>query len=183
MKVEINIEKRHVYLLALIISISFIALIYAQSSSNNVDTNQPYHLLQQIAKGPGANDLEKVDKDNDGVIDNATYAKQAGDSHKLGGLSTNSWQRQIIDSCDFAIKSIHDDGSVECATAPTSTGGSGVLTGKIKEGYIYMHHVRKPSYTVNVGFAPSEVRFDLTLYNCGIQNSLMRARIRQQNLT
>ena len=185
-EVKISIGKKHIYLIALLMSLLFILLIYAQTT-NNVDTSSPYHFLQQIAKGPSATDLGKIDANNNGIIDSAevanlaTNALNAENSNKLGGKLPSEYQSKVTGSCEFAIKEIKPDGSVTCSGAPQATGGGG-FTGKIKEGYLYMHHVRKPSATEDVGFKPSEIRFDITLYNCGVQNAQIREKIGKEKI-
>src|SRR3989338_7288732 len=191
-EVKISIGKKHIYLIALLMSLLFILLIYAQTT-NNVDTSSPYHFLQQIAKGPSATDLEKMDKDNDGIIDTSEFAYKAGSAQSIvdgkDGYDIKDFiwlfdkNKKLQKTCDFAIKAINDDGSVVCTDSSQipSTGGGG-LTGKIKEGYLYMHHVRKPSATEDVGFKPSEIRFDITLYNCGVQNAQIREKIGKEKI-
>ena len=187
-QIKINIEKKHMYLFFLFLSIFFIVVIYAQSQ-NNVDTSKPYHFLQEIAQGPSATDLGKVDTNNNGIIDVselanlATRALTADNANSLGGSPASSYQTKITANCGFAIKEIKADGTVVCTDSSQipSTGG-GVLTGKIKEGYLYMHHVRKPSHTEDVGFTPTEIRFDVTLYNCGVQNAQIREKIGKEKI-
>ena len=77
MKFIINIEKKHFYFLAAIISVLGIFTVFAQVA---FDSSAPLHPLQQISLDE--NGITSVDADSNAIIDN---------SDKLQGLSASAF--------------------------------------------------------------------------------------------
>jgi hypothetical protein len=117
---QVNIEKRHLYFLAGLISILGIFTVFAA-----VDQTIAYHPLQQISTDGGTT---SVDADSDGVIDNAESAVTAGIAGKLemSGVEFTAADFCTIDGLNCDLGS--DGGS-------GSSGGS--VWGTLADNVIY----------------------------------------------
>jgi len=72
MKLEINIEKKHFYIIIALIVLGFSTmLVFAgHGDGTSYTVSGMFHYLQDVVKGEGALEIS-VDADNDGTIDNA----------------------------------------------------------------------------------------------------------------
>ena len=78
MKIEINIERKHLYGVIVLLTLGFF-IIYTIGTPVKKSTGS--HPLQQIAVGVGSNPLDSVDSDADGLIDNSDNSNACnGDS-------------------------------------------------------------------------------------------------------
>ena len=78
MKIEINIERKHLYGVIVLLTLGFF-IIYTIGTPVKKSTGS--HPLQQIAVGVGSNPLDSVDSDADGLIDNSDTSNACnGDS-------------------------------------------------------------------------------------------------------
>ena len=125
MKININIEKKHLGIFALlVIGLSVVLLV----SAANVDTSQGYHPLQQISKT--TSNMVSVDDNGNGIIDTAD--------------NVNSAQSVVDNNCvwilvDWGSMSGGDERTVLCGSNEFITGiNYSVSSG----GYRYVSDIR-----------------------------------------
>ena len=98
MEFTINIEKRHVYLLAgFIVLVGIFSVLAAQPSI-------PFHPLQQITTDETGS--VSIDANSDGVIDNAENAVNADNSNMFGGLSSSAYCRSDGTDCSNTLTAL-----------------------------------------------------------------------------
>lgn len=84
MKIEINIEKKHLFIiLGAIILTAGIIIVAATPTA--FSAAKGWHALQQVVKDATVNPPVSVDADNDGIIDNAEHATSAGNLNYVSG--------------------------------------------------------------------------------------------------
>lgn len=122
--VTVNIEKKHLYVFALVLGIVFgILIVYAQLSTYN--PNRPWHPLQQVSlDASGTNSVDESPLN--GFVDNAD---------RLEGRSGAAYQLNAFGSCGGGnyMTQLGDDGSTICRSAFITgsyigNGGSGRRT-------------------------------------------------------
>ncbi|RMF54406.1 hypothetical protein D6745_05360 [Candidatus Woesearchaeota archaeon] len=111
MDIHIHVEKKHLFVLGIIFLISGAIVVLA-----SLDTSQPWHSLQQIAKS--SSDTVSVDNDGNGKIDNAD------NSDKLNSHNTSYFQKDIGNDCaaNKYVYGVYDNGTLKCRN--DTVGGS-----------------------------------------------------------
>ncbi|MCK5283788.1 MAG: hypothetical protein KAK00_10390 [Nanoarchaeota archaeon] len=79
MKFEINIEKKHLYVIVAFVVLATVSIIVAYTegpglSGGKIPNTVGYHELRYITDG---NSMDSVDANQDGVIDNANHSVEA----------------------------------------------------------------------------------------------------------